>query len=54
MRSKFAHFPDGILLHYLQVEFKVLSTSRNGLKVAKAGHKSEGLMGMMADRHDSQ
>ena len=23
---------------------------RNGLKVAKAGHKSEGHMGMMADR----
>ena len=29
-----------------------LETSRNGLKVAKAGHKSEGCMGMMADRHD--
>ena len=27
-------------------------TSQNGLKVAKAGHKSEGCMGMMADRHD--
>ena len=29
-------------------------TSQNGLKVAKAGHKSEGCMGMMADRHDVQ
>ena len=29
-------------------------TSRNGLKVAKAGHKSEGFMGMMADRNDGQ
>ena len=27
-------------------------TSRNGLKVAKAGHKSEGHMGIMADWHD--
>ena len=27
-------------------------TSQNGLKVAKAGHKSEGRMSMMADRHD--
>ena len=27
-------------------------TSRNGLKVAKAGYKSEGHMGMMDDRHD--
>jgi len=26
-------------------------TSQNGLKVAKAGHKSESRMGMMADRH---
>ena len=54
MRSKFAHYPYGILLHFLQVEFKVLSTSRNGLEVAKAGHKSEGLMDMMAYRHDSR
>ena len=54
MRSKFAHFPDGIFLHYLQVEFKGLSTSRNGLKVAKAGHKSEGLMGIRVfHREDS-
>ena len=29
-------------------------TSRNGLKVAKAGHRSEGCMGMMADRHFGQ
>ena len=29
-------------------------TSRNGLKVAKAGHKSEGRMGMMADSCDSE
>ena len=29
-------------------------TSRNGLKVAKAGHKSEGRMGMMADSYDSE
>ena len=27
-------------------------TSRNGLKVAKAGHKSEGHMGMTEERHD--
>ena len=31
-----------------------IKTSRNGLKVAKAGHKSEGRMGMMADRHNGQ
>jgi len=31
-----------------------MKTSRNGLEVAKAGHKSEGRMGMMADRHDGQ
>ena len=31
-----------------------MTTSRNGLKVAKAGHKSEGLMGMMADSYDSE
>ena len=29
-----------------------LKTSRNGLKVAKADHKSEGCMGMMADSYD--
>ena len=29
-------------------------TSRNGLKVAKAGHNSEGHMGMMADSYDSE
>ena len=29
-------------------------TSRNGLIVAKAGHKSEGHMGRMADSHDSR
>ena len=28
-----------------------IETSRNGIKVAKAGHKSEGRMGRMADRH---
>ena len=32
--------------------YNTLKTSRNGLRVAKAGHKSEGRMGMMADRHD--
>ena len=32
--------------------FIVNQTSRNGLKVVKAGHKSEGRTGMMADRHD--
>ena len=31
-----------------------IKTSRNGLKVVKAGHKSEGRMGMMADRIDGQ
>ena len=31
-----------------------MTTSRNGLKVAKAGHKSECLMGMMADSYDSE
>ena len=30
----------------------ILQTSRNGLKVAKAGHKSEGHMGVMADSYD--
>ena len=29
-------------------------TSRNDLKVAKAGHKSEGHMGMMANSYDSE
>ena len=33
----------------LAIETKI---SQNGLKVAKEGHKSEGCMGMMADRHD--
>ena len=32
--------------------FIYIQTSRNGLKVAKVGHKAEGRMGMMADRHD--
>ena len=31
-----------------------LQTSQNGLKVAKAGHKSEGHMGMMANSYDSE
>ena len=31
-----------------------LQTNQNGLKVPKAGHKSEGSMGMMADMHDGQ
>ena len=29
-------------------------TSQNGLKVAKAGHKSEGCKGMIPDRHDKR
>ena len=33
-------------------DFRSTSTSRNGLTVAKAGHKSEGHIGMMADKHD--
>ena len=49
------HFP------YVQIYILLLGlgkvsfnkTSRNGLKVAKAGHMSEGRMGMMADRPDS-
>ena len=32
--------------------FVTNTTSQNGLKVAKSGHKSEGHMGMMADIHD--
>ena len=33
---------------------KLEQYSRNGLKVAKAGHKSEGRMGMIADSYDSE
>ena len=33
---------------------KLEQYSRNGLKVAKAGHKSEGRMAMMADSYDSE
>ena len=36
-------------VHFRKLE---LLTSQNGLKVAKAGHKSKGLLGMMADRQD--
>ena len=31
-----------------------LNKQANGLEVAKAGHKSEGCIGMIADRHDSE
>ena len=31
-----------------------MTTSRNGLKVAKAEQKAKGCMGMMTDRHDGQ
>ena len=41
-----------LLLGLGKVSFN--KTSRNGLKVAKAGHKSEGRRGMIADRHDGQ
>ena len=34
--------------------YNTLKTSRNGLRVAKAGHKSEGRMGMMAASYDSE
>ena len=34
--------------------FKQHQTSQNGLKVAKAGHKSEGCMGMIANSYDSE
>ena len=33
-------------------ELNVLKRSLKWLKSPKAGHKSEGHMGMMADRHD--
>ena len=32
----------------------LVETSQNGLEVAKAGHRSEGRMGMMADSCDSE
>ena len=41
-----------LLLGLGKVSFN--KTSRNGLKVAKAGHKSEGHMGLMADSYDSE
>ena len=41
-----------LLLGLGKVSFN--KTSRNGLKVAKAGHKSEGRMGLMADSYDSE
>ena len=37
-----------------EINVLIKKTSRNGLKVAKAGHKSEGRMGMMADRIDGR
>ena len=33
-------------------KFKIQKTSQNGLKVAKAGHKSKVRMGMMAEWHE--
>ena len=41
-----------LLLGLGKVSFN--KTSRNGFKVAKAGHKSEGRMGLMADSYDSE
>ena len=38
------------LLKITDIRGNVKKTSRNGLKVAKAGHRSEGCTGMMADR----
>ena len=37
-----------------QMKSNIMQTSQNSLKVAKAGHKSEGHIGMMADMHDGQ
>ena len=37
-----------------EINVLIKKTSQNGLKVAKAGHKSDGCMGMIADRHDGQ
>ena len=37
-----------------QLDSKPTGTSQNGLKVKKAGHKSECCMSMMADRHFGQ
>ena len=37
-----------------RMEYLWTTTSRNGLKVAKAGHKSKGRMGMLADLPDGQ
>ena len=55
MEGNWANYASLYLRYTIQVdnfEDNFEETSRNGLKVAKAGHKSEGHMGIMADRHD--